>query len=241
MFDWKLQTLWLTNLNLNKQISNLMADKFKPQEANFDRKKFWKYWNLVFNTHTKAILETLDVYKDPKSPKPLTISIYLTRQCQWLLQFSLTRQCQRLLPFSLSTEKALANWKAWKAESLCLLCLELASLTGYSPCMAKLPMGLATLGHVYGHSKFVNVTDGLLLHACILLKIHVEKTFKTISFGELVCKSAPLGQFAPSCWLPLIQLKDEEGQPLGVSISNLLIANSSSDLPVRKWAMLSVD
>eukprot|EP00256_Glycine_max_P046798 XP_006599973.1 uncharacterized protein At2g17340 [Glycine max] len=28
------------------------------------------------------------------------------------------------------------------------------------------------------------------------------------------------------------KLKDEEGQPLGVSISNLLIANSSSDLPV---------
>ena len=115
-------------------------------------------------------------------------------------------------------------------------CLELASLTGYSPCMAKSPMGPATPCHVYGHSKLANGIGGLLLHACILRrkKIHVEKTFKTISFGELVCKSAPLGQFAPSCWLPLIQLKDEEGQPLGVSISNLLIANSSSDLPVRK-------
>ena len=123
-----------------------------------------------------------------------------------------------------------------KTLACALLCLELASLTGYSPCMAKSPMGPATPCHVYGHSKLANGIGGLLLHACILRrkKIHVEKTFKTISFGELVCKSAPLGQFAPSCWLPLIQLKDEEGQPLGVSISNLLIANSSSDLPVRK-------
>jgi len=172
-----------------------MADKFKPQEANFDSQKFWKYWNLVFNTHTKAILETLDVYKDPKSPKPLAIPIYLTRQYQWLLQFSLTRQCQWLLPFSLPTEKAPANWKAWMAESLRLLCLELASLTGYSPCMTKLPMGLATLGHVYGHSKLVNVTGGLLLHACILLRkeIHARKCFKTTPFKELICKNAPFG------------------------------------------------
>ena len=61
--------------------------------------------------------------------------------------------------------------------------------------MAKLPMGLATLGHVYGHSKFVNVTDGLLLHACILLRkeIHAEKCFKTTSFEELVCKNVPFG------------------------------------------------
>ncbi|RZB60853.1 hypothetical protein D0Y65_043564 [Glycine soja] len=33
-------------------------------------------------------------------------------------------------------------------------------------------------------------------------------------------------------WEWRVPLKDEEGQPLGVSISNLLIANSSSDLPV---------
>lgn len=34
------------------------------------------------------------------------------------------------------------------------------------------------------------------------------------------------------------KLKDENGQLMGVDISNLLIANSGNDLPVRDWIKL---
>ena len=124
---------------------NCLIENFEPwvltnlnfKKAKFEGlSKFSKHWKASFQ-NTKAILKTRWTYLKT-----------LNHQSHWLLPFSLTRQCQWLLPFSLypcpCQLKKPANWKAWKGWEACALCLELASLTGYSPCMAISPMGLAT-------------------------------------------------------------------------------------------------
>lgn len=40
--------------------------------------------------------------------------------------------------------------------------------------------------------------------------------------------------------MAIYQLKDNEGKLKGVDTSNLFIANSGNDLPVREWKLLFV-
>jgi len=93
-----------------------------------------------------------------------------------------------------------SNWNLALASTPS--CLELASLTGNSPCVAKSPMGLAS---PVRHNKLTNGTNDLLC-ACMHLRrkqIHAGNTFKTTPFWEIVCKNTPKGAICLKTTSPL--------------------------------------